>query len=48
MEKQTVYVVIISGQYAGVAATIGQAYELLPSVDHLDYVIKQEIILPYN
>ena len=48
MEKQTVYVVIISGQYVGVAATAGQALELLPVVDNLDYVIKEEIIHPYN
>ena len=48
MEKQTVYIVIISGQYVGVAATIGQAYELLPAGDHMDYVIKEEIIHPYS
>ena len=48
MEKQTVYVVIISGHYVGVAATFGQACELLPAGDHVDYVIKPELILPNN
>ena len=48
MEKQTVYVVIISGQYVGVAATIGQAYELIPADQYMDYVIKKEIIHPYK
>jgi len=45
MDKQTVYVVIISGEYVGVAATFGQACELLPNGD-VDYLIMPQVIFP--
>jgi|TARA_B110000908_G_C10126807_1_gene390276 hypothetical protein len=48
MLEQKVYVVIISGQYVGVAATEGQAMEIVHACDHKDYIIKEQTINPYN
>lgn len=48
MIEQKVYILIIEGQYVGVAATEGQIMEIAYRHNTADYIIKEEIINPYN
>lgn len=48
MIDQKIYILIVNGQYAGAAATEGQLMELVYQHNAADYVIKEEIIHPYN
>ena len=48
MIDQKIYILIVNGQYAGAAATEGQIMEIAYQHNTTDYVIKEEIIHPYN
>ena len=48
MIDQKIYILIVNGQYAGAAATVGQIMEIVYQHNTTDYVIKEEIIHPYN
>jgi len=48
MIDQKIYILIANGQYAGAAATVGQIMEIVYQHNTTDYVIKEEIIHPYN
>ena len=48
MIDQKIYILIVNGQYAGAAATEGQIMEIVYQHNTTDYIIKEEIIHPYN
>ena len=48
MIDQTIYILIVNGQYAGAAATEGQIMEIAYQHNTTDYIIREETIHPYN